>query len=73
MRTGIFSAALSALILQPGIAVAQPQAPAQSPLQLPYQSANLPTSAEVGAVYAGWRYAPIWFSGSTAKPASTIS
>jgi murein L,D-transpeptidase YcbB/YkuD len=70
MRTGIITAALSALVLQPGIASAQPQVSAQpSPLQGPYQSAGLPTAAEVGSVYAGWRYGPIWFNGSAAKPA----
>jgi L,D-transpeptidase YcbB len=68
MKTGIIAAALSALVIQPGIASAQ--APAQQSLaQLPYQSANLPTAGEVGAVYAGWRYAPIWFNGAAAKPA----
>jgi murein L,D-transpeptidase YcbB/YkuD len=72
MRTGILTAALSALLIQPAVAAAQgsAQPPAAAPLaQLPYQSANLPTSGEVSGVYAGWRYAPIWFSGSTAKPA----
>jgi murein L,D-transpeptidase YcbB/YkuD len=68
MKMGIIAAALSALVVQPGIASAQ--APAQQSLtQLPYQSANLPTAGEVGAVYAGWRYAPIWFNGAAAKPA----
>jgi murein L,D-transpeptidase YcbB/YkuD len=68
MKKGIIAAALSALVVQPGIASAQ--APAQQSLtQLPYQSANLPTAGEVGAVYAGWRYAPIWFNGAAAKPA----
>lgn len=73
MRTGILTAALSALVFQPGIASAKAQAQASvqpSALQLPYQSAGLPTSSEVGGVYAGWRYAPIWFNGTTPKPAA---
>ena len=72
MRTGILSAAIAALLLQPGIAEAKKKAapvPA-APVPLPYQSANLPTSGEVRAFYAGWRYAPIWFNGKAAKPAA---
>lgn len=73
MKTGILCAAAAALIAQPGVASAkkkpQPPVPA-APVQLPYQSANLPTSAEVRAFYAGWRYAPIWFHGSAIDPAA---
>jgi murein L,D-transpeptidase YcbB/YkuD len=71
MTKGILYAAVAALALHPVVAAAKPQAPmpAENPLQLPYQSANLPTSAEVGAFYAGWHYAPIWFSGNAPKPA----
>ncbi len=70
MKTRIFSAALVALLLQPAIADARPrQEPAAAAaVQLPYQSANLPTSSETRAFYA--RYgAPIWFNGSVPKPA----
>jgi hypothetical protein len=67
MRTGILSAALLALVLQPAVADAkpkrQPPAPA-APVQLPYQSANLPSSAQVRAFYAGWTFAPVWFNGA---------
>ena len=71
MRTGILSAALLALVLQPAVADArpkrQPPAPA-APVQLPYQSANLPSSAQVRAFYAGWTFAPVWFNGAALKP-----
>ncbi len=71
MRTGIFVAALGALVTQPAIAVAKPKpAPVPVAVQLPYQSASLPTSAEVRSFYAGWRFAPIWFSGNSLKPAA---
>lgn len=71
MKRGILSAALSALALTPSVAEAKkaPPPPA-APVQLPYQSANLPSSGEVRAFYVGWHYAPIWFSGNTAKPAA---
>jgi murein L,D-transpeptidase YcbB/YkuD len=71
MTKGLLYAALAALMVQPGIAVAKkPPAPvAAAPVQLPYLSANLPTSAEVRAFYAGWPYSHIWFSGNAAKPA----
>ena len=72
MRTGILAAAVAALALQSGAAWAKPKpvaAPVQAPL--PYQSANLPTSGEVRAFYAGWRFAPIWFNGNAVKPAAT--
>ena len=71
MRTGILSAALLALVIHPAAAEARPKpkpaAPA-APVQLPYQSANLPTSAQVRAFYAGWTYAPVWFNGNALKP-----
>jgi murein L,D-transpeptidase YcbB/YkuD len=71
MRTGILSAALLALVIHPAAAEARPKpkpaAPA-APVQLPYQSANLPTSAQVRAFYAGWAYAPVWFNGNALKP-----
>jgi murein L,D-transpeptidase YcbB/YkuD len=72
MRTGILAAAIAALSLQPGIAAAKarPQPLPAAPVQLPYQSANLPTSGQVRAFYAGWRYSPIWFNGNAAKPAA---
>ena len=72
MRTGILSAALAALLLNPAIAEAKrkPEPAPAAPVQLPYLSANLPTSGEVRAFYAGWNYAPIWFSGNAAKPAA---
>lgn len=70
MTKGILYAALAALMVQPGIAAAKkPPAPVPSaPVQLPYQSANLPTSAEVRAFYANWPYSHIWFNGNAAKP-----
>ena len=45
-----------------------PAAPA--PVALPYQSAGLPTASQVRGFYAGWRFSPIWFSGTAAKPAA---
>jgi len=73
MKPGIYLAALGALVLQPGVAVAKakPRPVPAAPVQLPYLSAGLPTSGEVRAFYAGWRYAPIWFNGKTVKPAAT--
>jgi murein L,D-transpeptidase YcbB/YkuD len=71
MRTGILSAALAALVLHPGIAEAK-QKPAPvpaAPVQLPYSSANLPSSAEVRAFYAAHNYS-IWFNGNAASPAA---
>ncbi|HEU4810253.1 MAG TPA: L,D-transpeptidase family protein [Sphingomicrobium sp.] len=70
MRTGILSAALASLVFHPGTAeAAQEAGPApMSLLQGQYQSAGLPSSAEVQAFYRGWRYAPIWFNGNAAKP-----
>ncbi len=72
MKTGILSAALLALVAQPGVAEARkrPDPAPAAPVQPPYQSANLPTSAQVRLFYAGYRYAPIWFSGKAAKPAA---
>lgn len=72
MTKGILLTALAALLVQPGIAEAKKKAEpvAAAPVQLPYQSANLPTSGQVRAFYAGWRYAPIWFNGRQAKPAA---
>src|SRR5687768_1379698 len=71
MRTGILFAALGALLIQPAVAAAKKPVPtAPVPVQLPYQSANLPTSGQVRAFYAGWRYSPIWFAGKVAKPAA---
>jgi murein L,D-transpeptidase YcbB/YkuD len=71
MRTGILSAALAALTLHPAIAQAKPQpAPVPAaPVQLPYMSANLPTSMEVRAFYAAHPYS-IWFNGNAANPAA---
>ena len=62
MRPGILAAA-AAFALQPLAANAATQAP------LAYPAASLPTSGAVDAFYASWRYAPIWFSGKSAKPA----
>lgn len=72
MRTGILSAALAALAIQSGALWAKPRPIAAAPVAapLPYQSANLPTSGQVRAFYANWRYSPIWFSGNSAKPAA---
>lgn len=72
MRTGILSAALAALVLHPAAAEAKkkPAPVAAAPVQLPYLSANLPSSAEVRAFYAGWQHGTIWFSGNAAKPAA---
>ncbi|HYI42672.1 MAG TPA: L,D-transpeptidase family protein [Sphingomicrobium sp.] len=63
MRTGILGAAIAALALQsaPTGAATQPAG---------YASPVLPTSGAVEAFYSTWRYAPIWFRGSTAKPAA---
>lgn len=69
MRTGILSAALAAFVLHPAIAEAK-QKPAPvpaAPIQLPYMSANLPSSPEVRAFYAAHNYS-IWFNGNAAKP-----
>ncbi len=71
MRTGILSAALAALILHPAIAEAK-QKPAPvpaAPVQLPYLSANLPSSGEVRAFYASHPYS-IWFNGNATNPAA---
>ena len=71
MKTGILSAALAALVFHPGIAEAK-QKPAPvpaAPVQLPYLSANLPTSAEVRAFYGARNYS-IWFNGNAANPAA---
>jgi L,D-transpeptidase YcbB len=68
---GILYSVAAALLAQPGIAAAKkPQPVPAAPVQLPYQSANLPTSGQVRAFYAGWRYSPIWFSGDAVKPAA---
>ncbi|QIL02309.1 L,D-transpeptidase family protein [Sphingomonas sinipercae] len=39
-------------------------------MALPYQSAGLATSSEVQNFYRGWKFAPIWFQGGVAKPAT---
>ena len=71
MRTGILFAALGALISQPTVAAAKKPVPAApAPVQLPYQSANLPTASQVRGFYANWRFSPIWFNGASAKPAA---
>ncbi|HUG45412.1 MAG TPA: L,D-transpeptidase family protein [Sphingomicrobium sp.] len=72
MTKGILLTALAALLVQPAAADARKKTVAvpTAPVQLPYQSANLPTSGQVRAFYAGWRYAPIWFNGTAAKPAA---
>jgi murein L,D-transpeptidase YcbB/YkuD len=69
MRTGTISAALSALFLIPTGAQAAPPPAAAAPM--PYQSANLPSAAQVQAFYSTYRVAPVWFSGNAAKPAAT--
>lgn len=71
MRTGILaSAALGAIALNPAAAQAlAPPVPA-APVQIPYQSANLPSAAQVSSFYSTYRVAPIWFSGNAAKPAA---
>ena len=72
MRTGILSAiAFSAIVLNPVVAKAVQQPAAPSPMQLPYQSANLPTYGQVQAFYANYHYSPIWFSGNALKPEAT--
>lgn len=71
MTKGILYSIVAALALQPAIAGAAPPEPvAAAPLALPYQSAGLPTAAQVSVFYAGWHYAPIWFSGNSVKPAA---
>ena len=67
MKTGI-AAAFAALLL-PAVAYAQP-APAPALAALPYQSASLPTAAQVQTFYASWRYAPIWFRNGAINPAA---
>jgi L,D-transpeptidase YcbB len=71
MRTRILSAALVALVLHPGMAEAKkkPEAVAAAPVQLPYLSANLPSSGDVRAFYAAHNYS-IWFNGNAANPAA---
>ena len=71
MRTGFLSAALAALVLHPAVAEAKPKpAPVPaSPVQLPYVSANLPSSPEVRAFYAASNYS-IWFNGNAVNPAA---
>jgi murein L,D-transpeptidase YcbB/YkuD len=69
MKTGFLIAAASALLIQPGVASARKPTPPPAPVALPYQSANLPTAGEVQAVYANWRYGPIWYRGGAASPA----
>ena len=69
MRTGILTAALAALIVQPGVASAKKRPPQPAaPVQLPYQSANLPSSGEVRAFYATYRGASLWFASNALKP-----
>ncbi len=63
MKTLTLFAAASALTLQPAVAGAATQAPTV------LATSALPTSGAVDAVYSSWRYAPIWFNGSAAKPA----
>lgn len=70
MRTAILYAALGALFIQPAVASAKKPVPvAPAPVQLPYQSANLPTAGQVSAFYSNWRFSPIWFNGTAPKPA----
>lgn len=69
----LLCAAAAAVLFHPGSAEAKKRQPAPvpaAPVQLPYQSANLPTSGQVRAFYAGWRYSPIWFDGNSVKPAA---
>jgi L,D-transpeptidase YcbB len=74
MTKGILITALTALLVQPAAADARkknsPAVPT-APVQLPYQSANLPTAGQVRAFYAGWHYSPIWFNGNAVKPAAS--
>jgi len=58
MRPGILAAA-AALSLQPIAATAAAQ-----------PAGSLAASPSIEAIYRTWRYAPIWFSGNTAKPAT---
>lgn len=73
MRTGTLYAALAALLIQPGIALAKPKPVPAAPAlaALPYQSAGLPTASQVQGFYANWRFSPIWFNGTSAKPAAS--
>lgn len=73
MKTGILSAALSAIFLQTGIAHANPAAPPLAPSMaaLPYQSANLATSQQVQSFYATWQYGPIWYRGGALNAAAS--
>lgn len=63
MKPGILYTAV-ALALQPIAGTAAAQTPAA------YPSASLATAGAVDAFYSTWRYAPIWFNGSAAKPAA---
>ena len=70
MKPGILCAAAAALLSQPGVALARrAPPPPPAPVVIPYQSAGLATSAEVQDFYRGWKFAPVWFQGSTPKPA----
>jgi murein L,D-transpeptidase YcbB/YkuD len=72
MKTGILFAAGAALLLQSGLAQAATASPvAPSISALPYQSANLPTAAQVQSFYASWQYAPIWFRSGAVNPAAS--
>jgi L,D-transpeptidase YcbB len=74
MTKGILITALAALLVQPAAADARkkkaPPVPT-APVQLPYQSVNLPTAGQVRAFYANWHHAPIWFNGNSVKPAAS--
>lgn len=71
MRTGILAAATAALLLQSGVASAKRRAPAPppAPAVIPYQSANLPSAAEVRAFYSRYN-GSIWYRGGVQSPAA---
>jgi L,D-transpeptidase YcbB len=74
MTKGFLITALAALLVQPAAADARKKRPAPvptAPVQIPYQSVNLPTAGQVRAFYAGWQFAPIWFNGNSVKPAAS--
>jgi murein L,D-transpeptidase YcbB/YkuD len=69
MVKGLLQTAAAALALHSAAIQAQPAGAVPALLQLPYQSANLPSSSEVSGFYSGWHFSPIWFNGNAPKPA----
>jgi len=69
MVKGLLQTAVAALALHSAAVQAQPAGAVPALLQLPYQSANLPSSSEVSGFYSGWHFSPIWFNGNAPKPA----